>query len=110
MALIDFAVVNANIHYHMVHPILKQSSEHRAIFMQSLSLGLRSANWRQLQEAHYYRGIGSRVGEQTLYENVHQNIHVCRMLGLEKPTDIVNPNTEDLMCRHVSSPRCNPRA
>eukprot|EP00978_Attheya_sp_CCMP212_P026589 scaffold87706_cov72-Attheya_sp.AAC.6 len=33
MALIDFALVNANIHYHMVHPILKQSSEHRAVFM-----------------------------------------------------------------------------
>eukprot|EP00978_Attheya_sp_CCMP212_P001189 scaffold2466_cov40-Attheya_sp.AAC.2 len=109
MALIDFAVVNANIHYHMVHPILKQSSEHRAIFMQSLSLGLRNANWRQLQEAHY-RGIGSQVGEQTLYENGRPNIHVRRMLGLEKPTEIVNPNTEDLLCRHVSSPRCNPRA
>eukprot|EP00978_Attheya_sp_CCMP212_P026588 scaffold87706_cov72-Attheya_sp.AAC.5 len=32
------------------------------------------------------------------------------MLGLEKPTDIITPNTEDLLCHHVSSPRCNPRA
>eukprot|EP00978_Attheya_sp_CCMP212_P007483 scaffold17327_cov67-Attheya_sp.AAC.7 len=75
-----------------------------------MNFGLRNANWRQLLQEAHYRGIGSRVGEQTLYENGHQNIHVCRMLGLEKPTDIVNPNTEDLLCRHVSSPRCNPRA
>jgi len=109
MGLIDFALVNANIHYHMVHPMLKKKSEHRAVFMQSLCLGLRSANWRQLQEAHY-RGIGSRVGEQTVYEDGHQNPHVRRMLGMEKPQVVVSPNADDLLCRHVSSPICNPRA
>eukprot|EP00978_Attheya_sp_CCMP212_P002546 scaffold5157_cov34-Attheya_sp.AAC.2 len=109
MGLIDFALVNANIHYHMVHPVLKKSNEHRAVFMESLCLGLRSANWRQLQEAHY-RGMGASVGEQTVYEDGPQHSHVRRMLGLEKPEEILNPNAEDLLCRHVSSPRCNPRA
>ena len=109
MGLIDFALVNANIHYHMVHPALKKRNDHRAVFMQSLCLGLRSANWRQLQEAHY-RGMGSKVSEQTLYEGGPHNPHVRRMLGLEKPAVIPSPDSDDLLCRHVSSPLCNPRS
>ena len=49
LALIDFAVVNANIHYHMRNSELKKNKEHRAVFIQELCEGLRSADWHKLQ-------------------------------------------------------------
>eukprot|EP00978_Attheya_sp_CCMP212_P038481 scaffold191136_cov61-Attheya_sp.AAC.1 len=60
MALIDFALVNAHIHYHMAHPALKKHKEHRAHFMQTLSEQLRNANWHALQTKHYQRSMSSR--------------------------------------------------
>ena len=54
MALIDFALVNANIHYHMAFPDLKSHKEHHVRFMQELATNMCSTNWHQLQTNHQH--------------------------------------------------------
>ena len=112
MALIDFALVNAHIHYHMAHPALKKSKEHRANFMQILSDSIRNANWHALQSNHHQRAA---YRNQT---HMHANIvspersRVRNILGLSSETDTnecILLHGQDTLCRNATSINCNPR-
>eukprot|EP00978_Attheya_sp_CCMP212_P039235 scaffold202291_cov38-Attheya_sp.AAC.1 len=110
MALIDFALVNAHIHYHMAHPQLKRHKEHRAHFMQTLSEQLRNANWHALQTKHYQRSMPRSTNNPETDEDAKQSGHVCNLLGLiSQPSETLDPVGQDLLCRNVSSLNCNPR-
>ena len=109
MALIDFALVNATIHYHMVHPHLKSSNEHRAIFMETLCSSMRSTNWRKLQEEHYRSQISCDEDVTNRHPNISIPSSVRRMLGLDKLNSNGTSVQEEVISRHVSSPTCNPR-
>jgi hypothetical protein len=109
MALIDFALVNATIHYHMVHPHLKTSNEHRAIFMETLSSSMRSTNWRKLQEEHYQSQISCDDDVTNRHPNISIPSSVRRMLGLDKVNSNGTSVQEEVISRHVSSQTCNPR-
>jgi hypothetical protein len=110
MALIDFALVNAHIHYHMAHPLLKRHKEHRAHFMQTLSKELRSANWHALQTKHYQRSMPRSSKNTESGDEAKQSSRVRNLLGLiSQPSETLEHVGHDLLCRNVSSPNCNPR-
>ena len=112
MALIYFALVNAHIHYHMAHPALKKSKEHRASLMPILSDSLRNANWHALQTNHHQRAV---YCNQT---HMHSNIvspeqsRIRNILGLMSESDnnaSIQPLDLDTLCHSATSINCNPR-
>jgi hypothetical protein len=110
MALIDFALVNAYLHYHMAHPLLRRHKEHRAQFMQTLSEELRNANWHTLQTKHYQRSMPRSSKNTESGDDAKQSSRVRNLLGLiSQPSDTLEHVGHDLLCRNVSSPNCNPR-
>ena len=77
MVCLDFALVQADIHYHMVHPHLKKNNRYRVEFFESIANSMIGKDWSQhtsnSDEITAYEGDIERMFEENYFNLEFQN-------------------------------------
>jgi len=104
LALLDMALVNADIYCHFANPSEKKKSFHRYNFFNALGTALVETNWQKYclqKRTDLYNTV---VSQQV---HVTADKRLLRDLGVPKQ-DFVSPSSPSKKCKSIKCEQCNP--
>ena len=95
MVCLDFALVQADIHYHMVNPHLKKNNCYRVEYFESIANSMISKDWSQLM---------SKSDKVTTFEGDIERLFEDNYFNLEFQSSTYNTNDKCKLSLNVCSP------